>query len=236
MIMAPMPPALMDHRDDFNRADNTDIGTAWRPEFVNLKLVTNRVQLRTPSSGTGRQGAWETYDNSSTYNGGRLLTDNWAIETQLVSPVGSYANDNATTIGCCMQDTGANGATLIYLTVVPNSGISIYTNINASGIASPGNSTGQTGQTARQGTGGTVALPQTMRFERRMLTATVSVFTGFLSGTSVVTWTDTTSVVSSGDRTKRRAFIQCEGNNPIFPPGPFYSAAHDSFRAYDLQL
>jgi len=72
-----------------------------------------------------------------------------------------------------------------------------------------------------------------IRFERRMYSATQSVFTAFADGTSFLSWDDSTGIVPAGDRLRRRWFIQNEGNYPIFQ-SPFYSPALDSVRAYDL--
>lgn len=237
MIM--QPPALMEFRDDFNRADNaSDIGTDWRPDFSNDKIVTNRAQIRTPASNTGRQGAWETYVSSS-YNGGRLLTDNWRIEDTIAAPVGAAATDNASGIGGAMLDAGpASGMVLVYAIylqgTVSGTGMAIYT-YSASVIASPGASSGQTGQTVR-GTTATnrVSAADVMWFDRRMYSATQSVFTLYQNGVSRCVWDDTGGVVPAGDRTKRRWFHISEGNFPIFQQA-FYSAAHDGVRALDLK-
>lgn len=237
MLMVPMPPALMDfnNADDFNRADSSTLGSGWRADFGNLKVATNRAQCATPASNTGRQGVWNTFVQSAQYNGGRLLTDNWAIEVPLIAPVGSQATDNATTIGGAMLDGGpAAGMVLVYYTVMTGGNGVTITTYSSSSIASPGAATGQANQTNRGSTAGTVALPMTARFERRMYSATQSIFTGYLSGISVVTWNDSTGIVPAGDITKRRWFLQAESNSPFFG-GPYYSPAIDSVRAYDLK-
>lgn len=233
--MIVQPPALMAFRDDNNRADNaSDFGTNWRPDFDSMKIVTNRGQCSTPASNTGRQGAWETYVASGDYNGGRLLTDNWAVEAQLIAPVGGGATDNITAIGAGMLDNGpASGMVLVYFAITVSTSSAIFTYANST-IASPGASSGQTNQTQRSGLGGNVANNALIRLERRMVTATRSIFTAYVNGSSVATWDDSTGIVPAGDRTKRRWFVQTESNFPIFQSA-FYSPALDWERAYDLK-
>lgn len=234
MIIAPMPPALMAFREDNNGSDSSDIGTNWRPDFDSLKRVTNRAQCSTPASNTARQGGWETYVAASDYNGGRLLTDNWAVESQLIAAVGGSASDNTTCIGGAMLDNGpASGMVLVYFAITTGIGSGIFT-YSASAIASPGTSDNLTGQTIRSGNGGNVAATSLIRMERRMYTATASVFTAYVNGSSVATWDDSGGIVPAGDRTKRRWFIQAESNFPIFQQA-FYSPALDWQRAYDLK-
>lgn len=234
-MIIPTPPGLMEFRDDFNRADNaSDIGSDWRPEFDNLKIVTNRVQLSTPASNTGRQGAWETYVPSSAYNGGRLLTDNWAIEAQLIAPVGSAANNNLTTIGAGMFDNGpGSGMVLVYFVITTGNGQTINTYANSS-IASPGAASGQTGQTQRSVAATNVPTNALIRIERRMYSATQSTFQAYVNGSGTIGWNDSTGIVPAGDQTRRRWFIQAEGNFPLFQQA-FYSPAIDWVRAYDLK-
>lgn len=236
MLMVPMPPALMEHREDWNRADSTSLGSDWRLEFNTMKIATNRVQFKTPANGDGRAGAWATFLGASSgyYNGGRLLTDNWAIEAQLAAPVGSAATDNTTTIGCCMGDASINGTTAVYMLMTTGSGHNIFTYGGVSAVASPGASTGQAGQTNRQGTTGAISTTSLIRIERRMYSATQSVITAFINGSATINWNDSGGVLPSGDRTKRRWFIQNEGNFPIFQQA-FYSPGIDWVRAYDLK-
>ena len=232
-MIIPTPPALMEFRDPLDGADNaSDIGANWRSDFDNMKLVTNRAQCSTPASNTGRQGAWETFVGGS-YNGGRLLTDNWAVESQLSAPVGSAAADNFATIGGAMMDTIGAGMVLVYFVTTTGNGQAIYT-YSASGIASPGNGSAQTGQTQRSVLATNVANTALIRLERRMYSSTQSTFQAYVNGSATIGWNDSTGIVPAGDRTKRRWFIQAESNFPIFQQA-FYSAAHASVRAYDLK-
>lgn len=235
MIIAPMPPALMEFIDPLDGADNTsDIGANWRSDFDNMKLITNRAQCSTPASNTARQGAWETYVASSGYNGGRLLTDNWAIETQLSAPVGSASTVDVTCIGAAMLDNGpASGMVLVYFGVSTGTGHAIVTYSNAS-IASPGASTGQTGQTIRSSSATNVSTTALIRIERKMYSATQSNFSAYINGSFSIGWNDSGGVVPAGDRTKRRWFMQAESDFPIFQSA-FYAPALASVRAYDLK-
>jgi len=235
MIIAPQPPALMDFQANFVGADNaSDIGPDWRPEFSNMKLVTNRAQLRTPGANTGRQGAWETYVPVSGYNGGRLLTDNWIIESQLIAPVGGAATNNCSCVGGAMFDNGpGTGMILVYYVITTGNGQTINTYV-ANSIAAPGNCSGQTGQTQRSVSATNVPTGAVIRLERRMYSATQSTFQAYVNGSPTIGWNDTTGVVPAGDRTRRRWFIQAEGNFPLFQQA-FYSPAHSAVRAFDLR-
>jgi hypothetical protein len=236
MICVPQPPALMDFRDPLDGADNAnDIGANWRSDFSFMKLITNRAQLRTPGSNTGRQGAWETYVPTSGYNGGRLLTDNWAVESQLIAPVGGAATDNLSTVGGAMMDGGPGvGMVLVYFVITTGNGQTINT-YAASSIASPGAASGQAGQTQRSVSATNVPTNAVIRLERRMYSATQSTFTAYVNGTFSIGWNDSTGIVPAGDRLRRRWFIQAEGNFPLFQQA-FYSPAHASVRAYDLRV
>lgn len=237
MIAACQPPALMNFRDDANRADNaSDAGTMWQPAFDSIKVVTNRLQCSTPAFNTGRQGAWEYYiGQTEDVNGGRLLTDNWFVEAQLIVPVGGAVTDNSTAIGACMLDNGpASGMVLMYFAITTGLGGAMFTYSNAS-IAAPGASSGQTGQTQRGSVGANVAYGSRIRIERRMYSATQSTLTSFVNGSQYTTFNDSGAVLPSGDRTKRRWFIQCESNFPWLTLAS-YSPAIDWVRAGDLKL
>lgn len=235
MIMAPMPPALMNHREDWNRTNSTSLGTDWRLDFNTMQISGNALQFKTPANGDGRAGSWASYMGvaSSAYNGGRLLTDNWAVEAQLKAPSGNAATDNLTCIGGAMLDAGpASGMVLVYMCVTTGNGQSLNTYANAS-IASPGAASGQTNQTQRNVIATNVSTTALIRIERRMYSATASIFKGYVNGTNTTTWDDSGGVVPAGNVAKRRWFIQDEGNYPIFQ-APYSSPAIDWVRAYDL--
>lgn len=226
------PPAIMNHREDWNRADSTSLGTDWRLDFNTMKIATNRVQFKTPNNGDGRAGAWATYMGvaSNAYNGGRLLTDNWAVEMQLIAPVGGAATDNLTCIGVGQVDSGS--ATLVYFGCSTSTFGSAILTRTASSIASPG--TADASPAVVQSVVATgVSTTALVRFERRMYSATQSNFQVFVNGTFFIGWNDSGGVVPAGDRLRRRWFIVQEGNFPIFQQA-FYSPAQDYSRAYDL--
>lgn len=238
MICVPAPPALMRFTDTFNRADNADLGANWRVEQIDAaKIATNRAQRGTPASFTGRHGAWESYVPTSDYNGGRLLTDNWSIEVPLIAPVGSAATDNYTSFGAGMFDGGpAAGMVLVYFTLATQSGTlggRRIVSLSGSAIPGAGQSTGQTGQTIRATSSTATVMPATARFERRMYSATQSVFTSYIGGVVDLIWDDIGGVVPAGALTRRRWFIQVEGNVPIATA--FYSPALDSVTAQDIK-
>jgi hypothetical protein len=229
-MMIVQPPAIMNHREDWNRADSTSLGSDWRLDFNTMKIATNRVQFKTPANGDGRAGAWATYVKSTAYNGGRLLTDNWAVESQLIAPVGNAATDNMTSIGVGQVDSGT--FTLIYFGITTSTfGSGILTR-TASSIPSPG-TTDASPSVLRTSTTTAVSPTATLRLERRMYSATQSVFTAFVNGSSFLSWDDSGAAVPAGDRLRRRWFIVQEGNYPVFQ-SPFYSPAQDWVRTYDL--
>ncbi len=240
------PPALMDFQRNFIGADNaSDIGADWRSDHDNMKRITNRAQQSTPASNTGRQGAWETFVPAADYNGGRLLTDNWLIEMLVVSPVGSQALDNVSSIGCCMLDAGpGSGMVLVYASflqgAVSGTGMAIYT-YSASSIASPGHATTMSGQTNNMTVRGAAtatnraANSDVMGLRRTMYSATQSKIELLQNGTVRDTFDDSGGVVPAGNPYKRRAFCQTEANFPIFSSA-FYSIAHSVFRARDRRV
>lgn len=233
MIIAPMPPAIMNFRDDFNVSDSSDIGANWRQDLNNLEIATNRAQARNLISNQVRSGNWESYVASSGYNGGRLLTDNWAVEAQLIAPTGTASGNDFSSIGAAMMDTIGSGMVLVYYTFSTSGNSAIVTYANSS-IAAPGTSSGQTGQTTRSGSGGNVANTALVRLERRMYSATASVFTAYVNGSSVASWNDSGGVVAAGDRTKRRWFLQSESDS-LFAAFTNRGGAFDWARAYDLK-
>jgi hypothetical protein len=248
MILIPAPPALMSFTDALDGSDNaSDIGANFVPVYDNMKLVTNRAQQSTPGSNTGRQGGWERFDNSSLPNGGRLLTDNWAIETTVASPVGSLAGDDVSAVGCAMPDTLSNGIILVYVAFLggvaddATTAMSIYTYlVSGTAITGPGHATTLSGGTNQMTSRGTTSTARgrnndVIRIERRMYSSTQSNVIVLRNGTQVCAWNDSSGIAPAGDRTKRRAFIQTEAHFPLFQ-NAFYSPAHASFRAYDLKV
>lgn len=238
MICVPAPPALMAFREDWNRANGTSLGADWRMDYDLMQINTNRIEKNIVGF-TTRVGAWASYMGASTglYNGGRLLTDNWAVEGQCIAPAGGgAATDNGTSLSGAIYDNGpGTGITFVYAifslaTVSPAA--AIMTQNGA--IASPGTGAPAiTGQTQRAVTASGIAATDLMRFERRMYSATQSVFTLYKNGVSYLTWDDSGAVVPAGP-TSRRWGIQNEGNFPIFQQA-FFSPALDWVRAYDLK-
>lgn len=250
MIIA-QPPALMDFRIDFTGlADNaSDIGANMLSVYDNMKIATGRAQQSTPGSNTGRQGGWEQINNTGLYNGGRLLTDNWAVECLILSPTGSLAGDDVSAIGCAMPDTLTGGAVFVYVaflggTIDANTAMSIYSySLAGSAITNPGHASSLSGGTNQMTSRGTTSTARgqnndLIRIERRMYSATQSniLVTRTPNGGSpsqTCAWNDSGAILPSGDRTKRRAFIQTEAHFPIFQ-NAFYSPAFGRMRAYDL--
>lgn len=215
--MIVMPPALADYRDSFDRADNTDLGTDWRPDHSSCQISSNQAQCRALLSGTARTGGWETYTGDY---GGHLLTDNWEIAAPLGVPTGSGSTSHFTAIGAGMQTAGpSTGMLLVYLAVSRSTGTSQGSHImtwGGSALTPPAACTGQTGQTSRAAITSAIGDTDTIALRRRMYSATQSVFTALINGTAAFSWDDTTGVVPAGDPYRRRWFIVCEADRPQF--------------------
>ncbi|MGI5216258.1 hypothetical protein [Nocardia sp. CA-290969] len=236
--MIVQPPALMDHWDDFDRANSTDLGPNWRPDFDSCQIFNQQVQISTPAQLSARQGAWETYVAPDSHNGGRLITDNWEVAAEIGTPAGGIATDNATAIGCGMLDNGpAAGMCLVYAiffqgTQNATNAMAIYTYINAS-IVSPGGSWGVTPATSRAAVTNRVAAGDIIRFRRRMYSPTQSVFQLIQNGILRVSWNDSVGIVPAGQANRRRWFLSCEGNAAGAFSGQYYSPAIANIRAHD---
>ncbi|WP_280503916.1 hypothetical protein [Nocardia farcinica] len=229
------PPALADYTDTFDRADSSDLGADWRPEFGSMVIATNRAQSRSVPSNTARTGQWETYVGDY---GGRLFTDNWEITAPLQPPVGTGSVANFSGVGMGMQDSGpAAGMVLVYAignrTTGTGSGGTRIMTYTGSGIAAPGTTTGLTGQTVRSNNGSAMSMNTSITLRRRMYSATQSVFTVLVDGSSAGTWDDSTGVVPAGDDYRRRWFIVTEVNYPNFLQNQ-YSSGLAEVRARDI--
>jgi hypothetical protein len=135
-----------------------------------------------------------------------------------------------TGIGVGQVDSGT--FTLVYFAITTSTfGSGILTR-TASSIPSPGIADASPAvlQTSTTTAVSTTAL---IRLERRMYSASQSVFTAYVAGSSFLSWNDSTGVVPAGAMLRRRWFILNEGNYPIFQ-SPFYSPGIDWVRAYDL--
>lgn len=227
------PPPLIDYIDQIDGADNaTDIGANWRSDYSAMKLITNRAQLRTPASNTGRQGAWETFVGGD--SGGRFLTDSGAVVAQLQAPVGASATDNSTCLGFA-PDVPATGATWVYflLTTGGQSAIMSYTQPAAT-IANSGQSSGLSGQTVRGPVVGAVANTALVQMNRLRYSATATLYQVYVNGSLFTSWDDTTNIAPA-NVLNRRGFIQAEGNFPLFSQA-FYSPAVAAARVFDFAL
>ncbi|WP_280420646.1 hypothetical protein [Nocardia carnea] len=236
-MMMVQPPALMDHWDDFNRPNATDLGPNYRAEYDACRVFNNKSQITNPAQFSSRQGAWETW--IAGHNGGRLLTDNWEVIALIAAPTGSLALDNASAIGVGMFDNGpAAGMVLVYGmflqgAVTSANAMAIYTYINPS-IPAPGLLWGSGTPTAsRAAVTNRVSPGDIMRFRRRMYSPTQSVFQLTQNGVLRCSWNDSTGIVPAGQRNRRRWFLAQEGNAAGLSSGQYYSPAIDSIRAYD---
>ncbi|MRH86009.1 hypothetical protein GFY24_00765 [Nocardia sp. SYP-A9097] len=210
------------YSDDFNRADSSTLGSNWRVDMNSQpKIVTNRALMKTMGNGDGRAGNWASYQGGT--NTGKLATDNYGVKAQLISP-GSIASDNLTCIVLAVADTFGSGTSCLF-GVTTGSGCAIITQAGSppgSGVGSGGS-----GQTIQVSTSTNIAVTDLIELRR-----VGNVFTAYRNGTSLLTWTDSSNIVSSGS-TNRRFGLVVEGNFPIFN-GEYRSPAIDSIQAYDL--
>ncbi len=213
--------------DTFNRTDSASLGSDWRVDRNGSpKIATNRAQMQTMSNGDGRAGNWTSYQAGPA--SGQFATDNYEVELQLIAPVGNAATDNFTGVILAAADTfGGTGGTgvMCYCLVSTGSGCKIMTQ---TGIpVSSGISSGQTGQTQQATTATNIASTDLIRFRR-----SGNVFTLYRNGSSLLTWTDASNIVSSG-ATNRRWGLIFEGNYPLFnaefrsPAGDAVTSARD---------
>ncbi|MFD3748312.1 hypothetical protein [Nocardia sp. NPDC058633] len=213
------------YSDDFNRADNASLGANWRVDRNGSpRISTNRAQMKTMSSG-GRQGCWASRQGEGTQDS-RFATDNYSVEVQFIAPIGNLASDNMTGVILAVADTFGAGVMCYFVATTAN-GCAIYTQ---SGLPpTTGISTGQTGQTQRAVTATNAAVTDLFRFQR-----VGNVFTLYRNGSSFLSWTDASNVVSSG-ATNRRWGMFFEGNTVVFPAADYRSPAIDAItEARDL--
>ncbi len=155
------------------------------------------------SSGNGENGRW------ATWNGGSLLTDNYIVQAQLVAPSNAEATDNFTGVYVAAPNSYGAGTKLVCFVGNVSTGCGIITQTNAP--TSPYIANGaQTGQT--------VVANSNVPFTNSALIALSrvgNVFTGYINGSPIVTWTDTGNTVLSGSGNRGWGFIT-EGNWPIW--------------------
>lgn len=206
------------YTDNFNRANATTLGSSWRVDVNSQpQIVSNHAQFKTPNSGDGRAGNWVSYVTA-------LNTDNYGVDIQLSSTSGSAATNNFTGAVLAIGDTFGSGM-MCYGLVSTGSGCLIVTQSGA--VNSPGISSGQSGQTSRATTATNVVNTDAISFKR-----SGNVFTLYKNGSSILSWTDTGNVVSSGSAYRRFGFI-VEGNSSNFVSS-FYSPGVDQITGYDL--
>lgn len=226
---------LQTFTDDYNRADSTSIGGNYRMEFNSMQIATNRLQNRTLPSNTARSGSWATVVSSASHNGGRLGTDNWTLLAQLIAPIGGLANDNYTGIGMEMTDAGpGSGTVLVYFLVSTGSGCRIMTYQMTGGFSGTGQASGLSGQTQQLTSATNATTTSVVRLDRRMYTATASIFSLTVGGTVIGQWNDSTGLVPAGNVRNRRWFVVTESNSPIFQ-GTYFSVAIDTVQVFDTQ-
>lgn len=210
-------------RDDFNRANNSSMGSNWRVDSSgpgSAQILNDAAECGSMGAASGENGRWMTWV------GGSLLSDNYIVQAQLVAPANSEATNNYTGVMVAVPNTYGTGTLLVAFVGNTSSGCGLITQSGApSGacVASGG------------GSGQAVVANSTTPFTNTSLIALSrvgNVFTGYINGVAIVTWTDTGNTVPTGSGNRGWGFI-VEGNYPVFQQ-QYDSPAIDWIAARDL--
>lgn len=179
--------ATVRYSDDFERANSISLGGSWRTDSgsQSAQVANGMAECFVPSNYVGETGTWNTWSNP-------LLTDNYVIQAQLATPSYQLATNNYTGIYCAAATTYGSSSLLVAFVGDTSGGCGLITQANAPSGPWIANGS-QTGQTivANSSTPFTTS-------SQIALTRNGNVFTGWINGTAVVTWTDTANTVPTG--------------------------------------
>lgn len=215
--------AINAYTDDFNRADSSGgIGSNWRTDSgtAAAQILNGAAECGPMSGSSGENGRWMTW------GGGALLSDNYIVQAQLVTPSNAEATDNYTGVYVAAPNTYGAGTLLVAFVGSTGGGCGLITQANAPSSPYLGNGAG---------TGQAIVANSTTPFTNTSLIALSrvgNVFTGYIDGVAVVTWTDTGNTVPTGSSNRKWGFL-VEGNYPVFQH-QFDSPAIDWISGRDL--
>ncbi len=173
--------------DSFVRTDSSSLGSAWRTDSgsSSARIWAHAVEAIPMAQNTAANGNWHTYNNS-------YLADNVIVTAQLHAPSASSATDNITAIYLAAPATYSGSTKLVGFGVTTGSGCAIWTQVNSP--SSPYRPTGlQTGQAAVVTS--TTNVPNTAQIS---LSRVGNVFTAYVNGVSILSWTDSSNTVPTG--------------------------------------
>ena len=190
--------------DDFNRSNALSLGGSWRTDSgtQSNQILNNAAQAYTPSTYVGETASWNTWATP-------LATDNYIVEAQLSSPTTSLATNNYSGVYCAAPTTYSSSTVLVAFVGTTGGGCKIFTQANAPSGAFIANGS-QTGQTVVASS----STPFTVT-SKIALTRNGNIFTGWINGVSVCTWTDTGNTVPTGSGNRLWGIIN-ETNWPTF--------------------
>jgi hypothetical protein len=214
-------------RDDFNRTNNTSLGTDWTTlsGTASTRIVNNAAEVRAQSSNSGENGCWNTFVGGD--NTGHFLTDNYKVRAQLKAPSVALATNNVTGIYFACPDSHTSSTKFVFLAVSTSIGASICTQTNAPSApyTALGTGTGQAG--VGSGTQTNATTTSLIEMER-----IGNLFNAYIDGFKFWSWTDSSNTIATGSLFRRWGIIT-EGNYPFF--GQAYSSpAIDWVEAFDL--
>lgn len=208
--------------DNFARGNSASLGSNWRTDSgaVSAQLINQGVESYPQPGSTGENGMWHTFI------GGEMVCDNFYVDATIVAPSTSLATDNGTGICMALPTTFSGASKFVCFAGSTGSGCRMITQVNS--VASPYTPSGsQSGQALVASTSTNITTNCKMRLMR-----VGNVFTAYINGTLVMTWTDSGNTVPTGAGNRHFGFV-VEGNHPFFQ-GEYHSPAINDIQAVGI--
>jgi len=214
--------AVTSDQTTFVEANTTNLGSVWRIDSgtASPQVLNDAAEAAPMSSGSGENGMWATRIGTA------LLSDDYIIQAQLTAPTNSEATNNYSGVYVAAPVTYGAGTKLVVFAGNTGSGCGLFTQTNAPAAPYIANGA-QTGQTVVA----SIATPFT-NTSLIALGRVGNVFTGYIDGAAIVTWTDTGNTVPTGSGDRGWGFV-VEGNYPSFQQ-QFDSPAISTIGARDI--